>query len=493
MPSWLRSSWLELLLSLLVAAVEAATVAPLLQLLAQPQSLLPVPLGLALVGWSSFWVARRLLAGGWDIAAARGIGLGVWLLIVLVWFGIETGAGFATPLRLIDRLSAGESVAIVLVAAATVAWWRGASLGSDPDPFTVDLVRRVTLRGIVVVGAALVVAARASERTEQRVTDSAALALPIVLVGSLTAAAAAQVRATRRQAHSAGDRRAGIGWLGGAAGVALAILLVALVVAGIASRDVWGQVRQPLDALLPALGTALFWILVAFAYLLFLIVLPLIWLVRLVANKSTGQPSQAGSPAPPNIERFQQDAHQAVPAALRVGLEFGLTAIVFVIVVWVVMRAVRRYRILERGGSVEEERESIWSRELVLSQLKGVLAGLQAPARRNLQPPFDLATEPRDVRDAYQHLLVLAARQGTPRAPTETPVEYAMRLEVGWPELAPPVADLTSRYLLARYGEQFSEEDILQARDDWRRIATERAHGVPQNGRRRRHRGKEMR
>src|SRR5579875_1738626 len=67
--TWLKSGWLDLVISLLFAAVEAATIAPWLHLLARifgdVNAPIPSPVGIWLVALVSFWAARSLIEGGW--------------------------------------------------------------------------------------------------------------------------------------------------------------------------------------------------------------------------------------------------------------------------------------------------------------------------------------------------------------------------------------------------------------------------------------------
>ena len=91
----LRSNWLDLALSLLVAIAETAMVAPWLALLAgiggHPGAHLPAPFGLFFVGFVSYWAARYFLTSGWDLSAARLMSLGTWLVLVIVWFAFSSG------------------------------------------------------------------------------------------------------------------------------------------------------------------------------------------------------------------------------------------------------------------------------------------------------------------------------------------------------------------------------------------------------------------
>lgn len=467
MRSWLRSRWLDLIVSLLVAAIEGAMVAPWLHLLVDA---VPAPAGMMLVGLITFWTTRALLHERWDIAAARALSFGLWLAQMTVWIELALPADSASPFALIDRVMAADGATLALLAVGAVAWWRGLALGSDPQPFTADFVRHVAQRGVIVIGLALLVAVAAGGAVADDVSRAAAVATPIVVVGSLIAAAAVQVRATRTRLRSTREQRVDLGWLGVAAGLAAGILLLATVLAGIAGRHVWSQALSPLMTLITWAGTILFWLLIAVAFLFFLVIAPIIWLIRSLAGSDTQEqpPTTLGRPG---FDQFSRDAHATLPDAVRIALEVGGLVVLGLLIVWLILRTMRRYRRSVQEDALEEVRESIWSRDLAMGQFKRLLGDLRV--RRAARPRrlgLDLDRVPRDVRDAYRRILVLAATNGHPRSSTETPSDYTGRLKAHWPELIVPLDDLTDRYLDARYGDQSSDQDAAHALRDWEMI-----------------------
>ena len=466
MTTWLRPRRLDVLLSSLLALVEAAAAAPWLRL-AAGESNLPAA-GLFVLGLALFWVTRSLIAAGWDPAAVRVVDIAVWLVLMVGWYSATVESWRVMPFGLADDLLGGQRAAVVAVLAGVVVWWRAGRLGPDPDALTVETTRRIAVRAMVVVGVAAVVAALGRGGTSARMQDTAATAVPLVFVGGLVAAATAQFRDTigrRSRQNSTGASR----WLGSASIVAVVLFVIAALLAALASRDAGALVGGPFEAVAGWLGTIAFWAVVAVAYAFFLLAMPVIWLIRLVAGGGQSDTGQRSSPLPPPPAQFVNDAQTSVPVALRLALEVSVAALLVIGGLWLVLRGVRRYQHLHEPGEVDEVRESIWSWELARDQMLG-----WRPRVRHRRYPrasrLDLDLPPANVRTAYRYLLDLGGRSGIRREPSQTPNDYAKVIASHWHGLSGPIDDLTWRYLRVRYGEMDDPDDRRGARDEWRII-----------------------
>jgi len=471
MTRTLRSNWLDIVLSLLVAIAEAAMVAPWLHLISSMfhhgASAIPSPLGLALVGVILYWCTRYFLNGGWDISASRAMSLASWLVLMIIWFGISSGHLLSAPWYFIDRLVRVDTSLVFLLGVGAVAWWRAISLGSNPASFSPDFARRLIWRGVFVAGVALIFSIMAGGATQTSVSDSEVFAIPLLLVASLLAAAAAQAKAARAAIRSGADP-ARVG-LGTASGLTLGMILIAVGVAGLAGRHFWSQVAQPLRLVQSGLETLLYGAVVGFAYVIFVILWPVFWLLHKLVGKAPKQPPQPQSQAN-NAQQAVLGAQKSLPAFITTAIEIALVVAVVAFVLWLVLRSLKRFRASQEEAGVDEIHESVWSADLALQQLRSFLGGLGLHRGQRAQPPFDIDAEPVDVRDAYRHLLVLGERQGQTRQANESPSDYLDRLRVAWATSGEPLDDLTLRYLSARYAEQSSDEDVTHARRDWRQL-----------------------
>jgi len=167
------------------------------------------------------------------------------------------------------------------------------------------------------------------------------------------------------------------------------------------------------------------------------------------------------------------------PCPLLLLLEVALGLAVAVTVLWLVLRALRWYRQRETQQAVEEVHESTWSAQLALHQLGAALRRLR-PRRgraRRLEAAR-LGHTPRSVREAYRYALALLAQRGLPRQADETPLQYLPRVAETWPDAVQPLDDLTGRYLVARYGDLASADDLAPAQAAWAELRRLLADGT---------------
>jgi hypothetical protein len=116
--------------------------------------------------------------------------------------------------------------------------------------------------------------------------------------------------------------------------------------------------------------------------------------------------------------------------------------------------SVRRLGALNRKDS-DEVRDSIATRELVLSQLRA-LFGRRTPAGEAMDPYLALAGSDDDprliVRRAYQAMLEWARQAAQGRTAGQTPSSYGEFLARAVPQGRAAIATLTLAYERARYG-----------------------------------------
>ncbi|MGN6674623.1 MAG: DUF4129 domain-containing protein [Thermomicrobiales bacterium] len=483
---WLTSRWpAELFVPVLVATLEAAAIAPVLAFLGgNLGGRTPWPAALALLGLLAFWSTRVFARHDLVLDAARARSLLLWLVATLALLLVEYERQWGllgAPAHLVADLRRPLTHGLPLlgaIALALLAWRRGLSYGSDPNPFIPEALR-VLVRAVFLALAVEVLFAALVRPYGEPALASARVAVPVAIVAGLLAIAAGQLEAARRQAARRAGRAPGRGgWLTFAGGAALLILIVALVIGGVLGHNVWALLYTPVITGLRLLTNGIEYLLIAVAFVLFFLLYPFFWLVQAIVGNAQPQQQQQKPQQPAKPPDFSQFQHQA-QSGLSPEVELVLRGIAVVAVaaacIFVLLSALRRYRTLRPDEDTDEARESLWSRDLALAQLRQLFRRRQR--RQAAGAAYDLTRDPASVREAYRALDALALHQGIGRAARESASAFAARLASAWPESAAAVADLTARYLRVRYGEQPDDADRAPVRAAWQRIRAARLAG----------------
>ena len=232
-----------------------------------------------------------------------------------------------------------------------------------------------------------------------------------------------------------------------------------------------------LTIVLNVIGTIIYYILLVFAFVIFLFLEPLIKALQAAmrGNRPEQQQELQTGDMPSQLDQLQKGTVSLPPQVQSLlpwlGLAVALLAI-GLLFAW----ALRRYH--QRGAEESDEtREIILSRDLLSAQLAALLAGLRPrrTARDAGAAPFlslDGETEGRRVvRRAYQELLAAMQERGRPRERNQTPQEYAAAIAAELPDGA-ALADMTGVYNEARYAAQPPDaEQVSRVQQAWRAIS----------------------
>ncbi len=309
--------------------------------------------------------------------------------------------------------------------------------------------------GVLVLGVALMIAAAFNPAAIGPLTAAAVQ----LLLAAWAALSLAGVAEASRSADGGQPLQVNRYWVLAALTVVGAIFGLGLLLTSLVTPATvrgWLSLLQPLANLL---GLAAYYVFYVVSYLIFLVLTPLIDYLRSLQGQPPLERTQSGSP-------FDNPPSQVATAApLPVWLELILRGLAIVAILatigFIVTWALRRQAATDRAG-VREDRDLIWSWDLVKNQLAGLLA------RRGPPAPFAELTGANDdpllwVRRAYQRLLALALDRGRARLPRQTPQAFLPAAQALWPEEAGAVADLTAAYTAARYGQAPPSAEQLAA------------------------------
>jgi len=445
---WRRSNWvndavLPLLGALTWSAWGGVLLAALLDFVTDHHANLSAGLavvllllgGTAAARLTADWARGRwaLLFGG--LAAAL---LAEWWLLFWPAYPLWDPAWVLSLVQQAGALAPGP----LLVAVSAAFIWRHGVLADWTSHAEVTMA--FTL-GVLVLGVALFVTAAFSPVTISQLTAAAVQLL-------LTAWAALSLAGVADASRSAADDEAlplNRYWVLAALTVVGVIFGLGLLLTSVVTPATvrgWLALLQPLTNLL---GLAIYYLFYVASYLIFLVLTPLLDYIRSLQ----GQPPVVRTPPSSPLGNAPTPAQVAtvlppwVELILRGLAIVAILALIGFIVTW----ALRRQAVTDRAG-VREDRDLIWSWDLVKSQLAELLA------RRGPPPMFAELPAGQDdpltrVRRAYQRLLALALARGQARPPRQTPRAFLPAVQTLWPQEAGALSDLTAAYTAARYGQ----------------------------------------
>jgi hypothetical protein len=352
-----------------------------------------------------------------------------------------------------------------LIVLAAYAWWRGRTR-ADP---TIDSAYTLLRFGSLFL-AILLVIALASMPEGAQVRDRLSAGTLAFFVCTLGAIGIARLKLEGfRTSAPLGPR-----WLATFVAPILAVAVVAVIAAGLFSRQFLDTVLWLLSPILWFLAVTLQIFVIILAVIAFVVITPVLWLIG-TRHPQPVRPNQQPN-ANSGLQNLQDRASNAihVPDPLRYLIVAILLFALFSALAHFVFRRRRRER-----ETTDEQRESV----LDWSDLFGSLANQLTGLFRRPKPadPFaHLRGDPRwqhtlAIRETYTRLQTRGATAGRPRRRAETADEYRVQVSDRLTDAvdAPrAVSELTVVYRHARYaGEPADAAAAERARAAWERIA----------------------
>ncbi len=421
----------------------------------------PLLLGLLLLG--GFIVTRWALASPPPPADPR-------LLISLTGLGAVFGAvwityAFLGPLHILRELADwGDFISPVflgLVACAFL-WLQGIQLGRSPLPQ--ENLEAAFYGGVLALSLLFTVnQLRPLIAPFEAITSALAF-----FAAGLAGLALVSIENARRAEASVTGTWPGLSryWLGTVASVIGSILLTALLAASVLSPQTFDRVAAAVNWLVDAVTVVVIVMAGTIAFVLAWLLTPVLqYLAQAIGEVNFHLPTLPTLPPLQQATRQSLEFFTRYPALniARRGLVLGVMVVVLALLFW---WAVRRFTRRARHD-VDETRESIATRALLLAQLKSLL-----PRRRTKTSPdaaflalSGASDDPRlIVRRAYQAMLAWASGLSLPaRRAGETPTAYSEILRQALPEGAPAFEILTGAYVQARYAAEAPSMDVARA------------------------------
>lgn len=350
---------------------------------------------------------------------------------------------------------------VVLVA---YAWWRGRTR----DLPSVDSAYLMLRAGSAVLALLIIIVLAASEAGDE-VHQRLSTATVMFYVCALAGIGLARLKLEGfRTSSPLGPR-----WLATFVAPILTILGIAIIGAGIFSRQFLDTVLWMLSPLLLVLNLIFQAVILIMAVLAYIILTPVVWLIG-------ERDPISRTLATPGLSDQRGELDQIGERALDVPdpIRYLVATLILVALLSLLTKFVFRRRRRERAP-VEEERESVLEWDDLLGSLG---ARLRSLFRREREEPADplahLRGDPRwehtlAIRESWRRLERRGVELGRGRRPAETADEYrpGISARIGSANAGHAVATMTDRYRDARYsGEPATASDAAEAERAWQEI-----------------------
>ncbi len=453
-----RINWLQfIILPVAIALIVVAWFEPWVQWVVLStgiarSTVVPPPLLMVLTILISTFTTRYAVRQG---DRQRFIIVGSGLLAIVVITGLTYRINNPRAF-LLDLLDWQFSIAPELVVMMSVAilWWRGILVGRSRALID-ENIERTFYNGILALALLLFF-----NHFTRHITPADMLtAVLIFFATALCALTVVNIERTRLQQPEAGSwLKRQRHWLATIFGVVTTILLGGLAVTGTFSPSTLQQflsligpaISSVVDVLLTLLRpvfTFLFWLISPFVPLLQILLRGLMEGIMTFLRVLHELGVQI------DTLRSQQQVQTFLDSPGFVAISRG-TLVILMLILFAVLAiwALRRSGLLSHRDP-NETRENIATRDLLLKQLRNLLARWHAHSTAPTAPYLTLrGDDPRTaVRRTYQQFLEWARLRVGERAPHQTPASYAEFLANRLPAQREAIVTLTSLYVQARY------------------------------------------
>ena len=235
-------------------------------------------------------------------------------------------------------------------------------------------------------------------------------------------------------------------------GVIGSIIAIGFISASLFSPEFFKAIGRGVGVVFKALGTAVEYILIPFNFLFEAIFWLIQWFLNLIRNPEAQELEGGGGSPFEGIESTSAE----IPQMVTTILQWLVIAVIIAVVVFILARAISRFRVGRDREEIEEIHESLWSMSGLRDDLRLLFNMMGQKFKRKPKPAaayYDDESGRLSVREIYQRLQWEAAQSGIIRRRYETPCEYEGRLQKYVPDGVEQLAQITDLYSEVRYGE----------------------------------------
>ncbi len=430
----------------------------------------------------SLLVTRILLRQKWSMRVIQAAVIGGGLVTIILVLGVEYGEGygflsggwFVHVGQVLGNTFDSPNTIVVALPVLLYLWWRGIILGQTTSHFR-DIYRSFLLGMVALI--VLIIIWRISSGSEKFETPGAGIGFNIIaffFFGLISIAVSHLYQMRRSMPKEDAALTSVKRWLPIMLGVVGSMAVVSFFVASVFSEKFLTSIGHGIGVFFSFIGKIIPYIMVPFNYLFDGIFYVLQWLLNLIRTDQEFQPEGPGAGGIPGVEDV---VTRGLPEAAVLAIKWVIIILIVVVVIYILAKAISRFRVKYARDEIEEIHESLWSWRGLTDDLRLLLNMMGSKFKRKRAPTApehytdDDSSRRLNIREIYRHLLWEAARSGVARHRHETASEYAGRLEQAVPDSSEPLGSITGLYIDVRYGETGApEEQVDNANVLWRTL-----------------------
>jgi hypothetical protein len=351
------------------------------------------------------------------------------------------------------------STIVVAIPAIIYLWWRGIMLGQSTSYFK-DIYRSFILGMAALI--ALIIFWQISAASGSIPKPGSEIGINVIafFFFGLLAIAISHLYNMRRTMPKEEARLTSVWrWLPVMLGVIGGVIIIGFGVASAISPDFIQVLGNGAQAVLGFLGKIFEYIMYPIIYIVQGLAIAFQWFMRLFSGGQAETSEFSGNMTMPDMAVVQTGELSPTVTAI---IKWSVLAIIIAVVIFILARAISRYRARHAQEDFDEVRESLFSWRGLRDDLKELFKSMGRKRKPPKPAPYHFdedAAGRLDIREIYRHMQWEAGRSGIPRRRHETAGEYARRIEHIVPDSAPPLSSLTDMYENVRYGEEIASVD----------------------------------
>ncbi|MFC2048141.1 DUF4129 domain-containing protein [Chloroflexota bacterium] len=438
----------------------------------------------------SFFVTRVFLSRQWSLIWIQVCIVSCGLVAICTVVRVEYAAGFGllnsqwfvhTTQIILDSFSHPHPLLIALIAAAYL-WWRGIILGRLPqyfgDRYSNDIYRSFLVGMAALVVLLLIWGSDLGTGSQDGQASTIGLYVAGFFFFGLTALALINLQTIRRKMLHEETAVFSRHWLGIPLGVTGGIVLVGIGIASIFSFEFAALLARLWNLTSEVLLQGLYYLLIPLGYLVAGLVYVIQFMVSFL-HQEKPQPFQTiDFSEPENV--LEEGSRQLLSPEAILAIKWTFFALLAILVLFLLAKAISRYRSSRSEVEIEEIHESLWSWQGFKADVRLFFSMIWQRFRRKRKervkesslstwhPKEDVQAR-LDIREIYRHLLWKASCSKMARHPHETPYEYARRLGQAMPNGNEQLSRLTNLYIDVRYGDlEAKDKQVDYANGIWK-------------------------